>query len=55
VETVRNFGAELFSTEVGGVLLVCAVSEPEARSTMHPALRQAVEMALPSLRIVTPK
>ena len=39
---------------VGGVgdwLLVCAETAPQARSTMHPALKQVVEMELLSLKV----
>ena len=49
-----NFAADLaWVFGAGDWLLVCAETVPQARSTAQPAPKHAVEMELPSLKIVS--
>jgi hypothetical protein len=50
LETVRNFALGLLSTESVVLLLVCAASVPQTRTTAHPVLSQFLEMAPPNFR-----
>ena len=54
-DTFCNFAEEMVVAGVGEVgywLLVCAETAPQARNTMHPALKQVAEMELLSLKVM---
>jgi hypothetical protein len=51
-DTLCNFAADRFPVGTDDLLFVCAESVPQARSTIHPALKHVVEMELLSLKVV---